>query len=488
VLVGVTLVVSLISSLGAPLIPSVAEALGVSLDSAQWSLTSALLAGAIAAPIMGRLGDGPYRREAILGGLVIVLAGSIVAGVAQSLPVLVVGRAMQGVGLGLAPITMAAARDHLPAERSTAVIGVLSVTAAAGVGAGYPVSGLIASEFGVHGAFLFGGVMSALALVAALAVIPSSRESSHVRLDVSGAIVLTAGLIALLLPITQVRAWGWSSPATVGLFAAALLIFGVWIRQQLTRAEPLVDLRQLRRRAMLMADLVAMMLGVALYMFLTLVTEFVQTPPSSGYGFGSSTLVAGLCLVPFSVFSLSAARMMVPMTRRVGARAMLVGGSLAITAAGAFFALVHDALWEAFAAMGILGVGFGFTFAAIPGLIARSVPDEDIGSALGFYQVTRSIGFAVGSALSASILAGHTAVGSFQPSEQGYVTGLWVGAGVCALAAVVCIVLSRGGLPAERPGPGRPQRVLEDAEMASAGLMGIESGRSHGLRRGADSG
>ena len=105
VLVGVTMVAGVISSLGAPLLPSVARSLHVSLDSAQWSLTVALLAGAVGAPIMGRLGDGPHRRETILGGLAIVFAGSIIAGLAHVLLLLVIGRAMQGIGLGLAPVT-----------------------------------------------------------------------------------------------------------------------------------------------------------------------------------------------------------------------------------------------------------------------------------------------------------------------------------------------------------------------------------------------
>lgn len=112
-LIGVTMVAAVISSLGAPLIPSVARTLHISLRSAQWSLTVALLSGAVSAPIMGRLADGPLRRETIIGGLLIVFTGSIVAGSATSLAVLVIGRAMQGVGLGLAPVTMAAARDHL---------------------------------------------------------------------------------------------------------------------------------------------------------------------------------------------------------------------------------------------------------------------------------------------------------------------------------------------------------------------------------------
>src|SRR6201996_7100578 len=86
VLVGITLVVAIISSLGAPLLPDVAKDLGVSLPSAQWSLTAALIAGAIAAPVLGRLGDGRHRRRAVLWALVVVSAGGVIAGLATSLP------------------------------------------------------------------------------------------------------------------------------------------------------------------------------------------------------------------------------------------------------------------------------------------------------------------------------------------------------------------------------------------------------------------
>ncbi|HEY1853943.1 MAG TPA: MFS transporter [Solirubrobacterales bacterium] len=468
VLVGITLVVSTISSLGAPLLPSVADALSVSLSSAQWSLTAALLAGAVAAPVLGRLGDGPHRRGAILGALVVVTVGGVVAGAAQTLPLLITGRALQGIGLGLAPIAMAAARDHLPAERAAGIIGLLSVSAATGVGAGYPISGLIAERFDVHVAFVFGAVLSAAAFVAAFLVIPRSRLTSTVPLDVPGALVGGLGVIALLIGVGQGTEWGWLSAPVLGCFAVAAAVLAAWVRMQLRLPAPLVDLRQLRHRAVLGADFAALLLGVALYMFLTVVTEFVQTPSEVGFGFGASPLVAGLCLVPFSAFSLAASRLVGPLARRVGTPAALALGSVAIAVAGAFFAIEHEALWEAFAAMGLLGVGFGFTYAAIPGLIARSVPASEVGSAMGFYQVVRSIGFSVGSALVASVIAVNEVAGSAFPAVGGYTLALWVGTVICLLAALVALVLS--------PRPPRPPTTEEerlardDAELASAGI------------------
>jgi predicted MFS family arabinose efflux permease len=429
VLVGVTMVTGIISSLGAPLIPSVARTLHISLDSAQWSLTAALLSASVAAPIMGRLGDGPRRRETIIGGLAIVLVGSIVAGLAQSLALLVVGRAMQGVGLGLAPV-----RWRPP--------------------------------------------VSAIALVAAARVIPSSRKSGTAMLDVSGGLVIAAGLVALLLAIGQGQQWGWRSASVVGLFVAAAIILVVWVRLQLRRDAPLVDLRQLRVRAVLTADLAAIVLGLALYMFLTLVTEFVQEPRALSYGLGASTLVAGLCLVPFSVMSLLASRTTGVVAKRLSASTVLVVGSLIIAGAGAFFALLHGAVWEAFVAMGVIGIGFGYTFAAIPGLITRAVPARETGSAMGLYQVIRYIGFSLGSALAASILAGNTDHGGRQVTERGYVVALWVGTAVCALSAAASWVLSRGEQstsPHALSTPDRERLALEDAELASAGLVGIEA-------------
>jgi len=199
VLVGITLVVSIISSLGAPLLPDVAKDLSVSLPSAQWSLTAALIAGAIAAPVLGRLGDGRHRRRSILGALLVVTAGGVIAGLADSLPVLVVGRVMQGFGLGLAPIAMAAARDHLDGEDARRTIALLSVSAATGLGAGYPISGLIAEQFNLHAAFFFGAILSAAAVVAAYLVIPSNKDGAAVSLDVNGAVVGAVAVVALAL-------------------------------------------------------------------------------------------------------------------------------------------------------------------------------------------------------------------------------------------------------------------------------------------------
>ena len=473
VLLFVVMVTGVISSLGAPLLPSISDDLGVSLSAAQWSLTVTLLVGVVSSPVMGRLGDGPRRREVLLGGLVVVTAGCVLAALAPSLAVLVAGRAMQGVGLGLVPLGMASARDELAPERVAPTIGLLSVGGAAGVGAGYPISGLLAG-IDLSAAFWFGAVVAAIAFALSWVFVSSTAGRPPAKLDLPGAATLTIGLSALLIAIAEGSGWGWATAQTLGLFALAVVFLLIWGAQQLRAVEPLVDLRLARIPAVLSADVCAAIAGIAMYMYLSAVSEFVQAPRSLGYGFGSSVVVAGLCLVPFSVVSMVGARLVGRTTRLVGQRNLLPVGCLTVAAGGLVFVLLDDHLWGAFAMMAVLGLGYGLTFGAIPGIIVRAVPESETGSATGFYQVSRYIGFSVGSALAASVLASQTLAGSRLPLRAGYTTVIWIGVAIGIAAALIAWAMPNG--PADR---GRELDVVErrreeeDAELASAGLPGV---------------
>lgn len=458
VLVYVTTMAAVISSLGAPLIPTIASDLDVSVSTAQWSLTATLLVATVAAPIMGRIGDGPHRRRTFIAGLAVVLLGNVLAALASSLALLVAGRALQGIGLALVPLAMAEARYGLPRERVSPVIALLSVSAAAGVGVGYPLSALIADQFGLSAGFWFGAAVSGLALVCVVLVVPPSVERPPLPIDLVGAALLTAGLTMLLLAIAEGHGWGWTSTTVLGLLVASAAALAAWVVHQLGSRAPIVDLRLLRTPAVLTSNVCAMVLGVAMYANLTVVTEYVQIPGGLGYGFSESVTVAGLCLVPFAVLSVLSSRFLPWLTRVAGERAMLPLGSLAVASATSFFALLHDSLWEAFVAMGLVGIGLGTTFAAIPGFIERAVPAGEFGSAMGFYQVVRYIGFSLGSAMTASVLDAHTLAGQTIPSESGYALVLWIASAVCAAAAALAWILPARGLPAagdEFPWPGR---------------------------------
>ena len=473
-LVFIGMVTALVSSLGAPLLPNIAKVDHVSLDEAQWSLTVAVLVGAVSSPIMGRLGDGPRRRSVILISLGVVALGGVLAGLPGGFLELVGGRAMQGVGLGLMPLTMAVARDHLPEERARPAIAILSIAAAAGVGLGYPVTGLLDEYLGLHSAFWFGAAVAAVALLACLPVLPASPIGQSRSLDIGGAVLLGVALTSFLVVLTEGQRWGWSSTKAIVLLAIAIVVGVAWVAWERRVDHPLVRLDLLRHRAVRGANLAALLIAAAMYMFLPLLTDYVQTPSRAGYGFGASVVVAGLMLLPFSVLSVSMSRVAAWFGRRVGERWVIPLGALVLAGAVGYFDRTGNHLWQSFVAMALAGIGVGFTFAAMPGLIVRAVPADETGSALGFYQVVRYVGFSSGSALAASLLAVYTHRGQQLPSRSGFVTAMAVGSGLCLLTAFLSVWWGREGGPEPTGDPPLEEGIEllaeESAASASAGL------------------
>jgi len=472
VLVAVSGLVAVVTSLGAPLIPSIARSDGVSLSTGEWVLTAALMSGALATPAMGRLADGPRKRRVIVVALAVVCAGCVLSAVSTGFAMLVVGRGLQGVGLGLLPVTMAIARSEFSPQKTARAVATLSVSAAVGAGLGYPITSLIAQFYDYRAAFWFGAITVAAALVLVTLVLPWQSDGRSRPFDYLGMAALGSAVVGVSVLLSEGGEWGWTSGRSLGLIAFSLVMVGVWVVHELRITDPLIDVRQVRNRSVLTADTSAFLIAVAMYLFLPIIIEFVQIPVSSGYGFGTSILVSGLVFVPLSFGSFAASRCLRAYTNRFGVRSMIPFGSMVFAASTLFFGLEHQALWEAFVAAGIAGIGIGFTFAAMPGFIIQAVPASETGSAMGLYQVLRSIGLSLGSALASAILISYTKAGETYPTYQGFHVTLIIATALCGATAVLSFVLP--GKSAGRPGaPSQELKELmqEEAEVEGAGLM-----------------
>lgn len=461
VLIFLSTVVAVISSLGAPLVPAIAASADVPLADAQWSLTITLLVGAVATPVLGRLGDGPHRRRVVLTVLSLIVLGGVLAALPLGLGWLIAGRGLQGFGLGLTPLAIATARDALSGERSRSTIAALSITTAAGLGLGYPITGLIAELGGVHAAFWFGAGISALALVAAALVFPSSPAVPSRRLDVVGAALLGLGLAAGLLVLSEGESRGWGSPWLLGALAVAAVSLVGWAWWELRATTPLVDLRLARGREAAVAHGGSLLVGLANYLMIASVTFLAQTPSSTGYGFGTTVVVSGLILVPFSVASMLAGRLARALAAAGRERVVLPLGALTVAVACALFAVARGELWTLFVTMGIAGLGVGAVFSGLPWLIVGAVPPGETGSAMSLNQVLRYVGFSVGSALTATLLEAATPAGSRFPLASGYTTIALVGVAVSLTTALLTWL----ALAVRRP---RTRRAPDDVAAATA--------------------
>lgn len=438
-LIGV--VMAVVGSVGGPLITSVATTLHVSLAASQWTLTVSLLTGAVSTPVLGRLGSGARRRPVVLATLGVIVGGSVLTVLPLPLGPLLVGRAAQGCGLALGPLMMASAREHLATARAASTIAMISVASTAGVGFGYPLAGYLTDVGGIRLAYAAALGLSVVALLVAFRYFPASRQPVAPAPDAAASLLLTAGVLVLLLVLGEAGVWQHHLPLAVGGVAAALVLLVAWMLRERALRYPLVDLRLLRHRAVAGANAAMLVAGVGMYLLLSCITRYVQTPRVAGYGFGLSTFTAGLFLVPFSVVGFVAGRISPWLRKYLSAPALVTAATAVVIAAFALFAVARGTIAGPLVAMTLLGLGVGAFSAAMPAVILEVTPARETASAMGVNQVVRSIGFSLGSTLSALLLAAHTPAGAVFPADAGFTATAWIGAAVTALALGISFTL-----------------------------------------------
>ena len=449
-LVGAALVSAAIVTLGAPLVPAVGDHFQVPQERAQWSYTVTLLVGATVTPVLGRLADGHRRRIAMILTCVAVAAGCVLSALARGYGVFLAGRAVQGLAVSLVAMTIAVARDHVPGRPGVRLVALLSITTALGAGVSYPLTTVVAQQFGLSAAYGLSAVLALLVTVAVMVGLPRTVDRGRPRgLDVPGAVLLAGGTAAALLVISQGNSWGWSSRRLLALAAASGVLLAGWVAVELRVRRPLVQLRLLVVRTVLIADLTALLMGVSLYSVPVLVSRMAQAPVGTGYGAGISLGLVGLLMTPIAAGNLVGARLAAAADDRFGPRAALGIGALVAGLGPALLLAGVTGVWGLLVAIGLSAVGAGATFGSMPNLIVASVGPAETGSATSVNILLRAVGGALGSAVTAALLGAH----------PGAVPGFASDTGVrlaCLACAVTCLlaVAASAAMPARAPAPG----------------------------------
>lgn len=434
---------AIVSSLGILLVPTIARDMDVTVATAQWMLTVNLLVGAVATPVMGRLADGRHKKRLLLVALLVVLVGSAIAATASHFPLFLLGRALQGLSYGIIPVTIAIARRYLPEPSVRPALSHLSIAVAAGMGIGYPLTGMLASGLGFRSAFWFAVAFLLTALVLVYQMVPSGPDDRAPRekFDTAGAILLGLGLSSLLLVVSEGADHGWTSLRTIGTTALSALILIAWVVTELKKSDPLVDLRVFRKMDVVLANGTAIGLGIALYIGLSVGGVVAQASRETEYGIGLSLFWAGYVMLPLSIGSLAAGRVVRVLTRRgMSMAAMLPIGASVMSAAALLLWRAHDGLLWILIGTLLFGIGLGATYAAMPALIAQHVIAVQLGSAVSFNQVLRTVGGAIGSAVSGAALASSLHPGG-HPTENGIGLAFSIGFG-CSATVLVALYIN----------------------------------------------
>lgn len=428
------LTVSVMQTLVVPLLPHLPGILGASPEDSTWVLTITLMVGAVCTPIGGRLGDMIGKRRMLMIATTAMVVGSVLCAFATSLLPMLVGRALQGMSLGSIALGISLMRDVLPRERLGSAVALMSATLGIGGAAGLPLSALVAEKLSWHYLFVGSAVLGALAFLAVAFLIPESAVRSGGSFDALGATVLSALLVAMLFGFTKTASWGWGDWRVLGCFALAVVLAVVFVQVERRVPHPMVDITVTMGRTVRYTNLASVLVGFAMYTCNLVITQLLQAPTSTGYGFGQSMIVAGLFAAPMGFLMMAISPFAARLITLRGARFSFLAGIAVIGfafLAGVF--LIHAA-WELIIVSMLVGAGVALSYAAAPTLIMGSVPQTQTAAANSVNTLSRSIGTSLASAVHGSILAAAFTVAgiSYGPLDPFQLSFL--------LAATGCVV------------------------------------------------
>lgn len=462
-------VAAIMQTLVTPLIGDLPTMLHTTSANATWVITSTLLAAAVCTPISGRLGDMFGKRRMLLICVIPLLIGSIVCALSSSVLLMIVGRGLQGMGMGMVPLGVSLLRDVVPAEKLSGAIALVSASMGIGGALGLPISAAVA-QYANWRVLFWGSAVLALiigALVTTLIPHTPADDGDHQKFDLLGGLALGTGLVCLLLPISKGADWGWTSGTTLGLFAAAVVLLLGWGVWELRNSAPLVDLRTTARPRVLTTNIASIFVGVGMYSSSLIMPQLLQFPIASGYGLGQSLLATGLWMAPGGLMMMLISPLGGKLTNARGPKFTLVCGVLVQAAGYALSLGLMSHAWSIMVAIMVISSGTGLAYGAMPALIMSSVPLHETAAANSFNTLMRSLGTSIGSAVVGVVLSQMTVNlgGTVVTSENGFRTGLAVGGGVALLAAALAALI-----PAARSAriPGQAQAPEVAAASAEA--------------------
>ncbi|MEU8862088.1 MFS transporter [Streptomyces umbrinus] len=441
-----------------PIVPHLPRYLNASASDTAWTVTVILLCGAVATPVMGRLGDMYGKRRMLLFNVGLLVAGSVICALSDSLAPMIVGRALQGLANGIIPLGVSILRDEVPVARLPMATAVMLGSLGVGAAIGLPASAFIADNVDWHLLFWAGAALAAVAAVLVVMYVPESKVRTGGRVDVTGALGMTAGLVCLLLAISKGEDWGWDSGTTLALFAAALLILPLWGWFELRTSQPMVDLRTAARPVVLFTNLAAVAIGFTLLALQLVLPQLLQLPESTGYGLGTSLVVTGMVLAPQGLVLMAVSPLSARITRLKGPRTALMLGSTVIALGYLLTLVMMSEIWQLIVASCVVATGAGLAYAALPMIIMGAVPLSETAAATSFNALMRAIGNTVASAVAGAIIANMTISfhGARLPSENGLRVVVAIGVAAAAAAFTVALLIPRSRVVNDSQGSLEP--------------------------------
>lgn len=397
------LVASISQTIVGPALPRIVAELG-GMSHYSWVATAAMLVSAVTVPIVGKFSDLYGRRGFYIGGIIVFMVGTLLAGLAQSFWMLVAARAVQGLGMGtLMPLSQTIIGDIIPPRQRGKYQGlmgaVFGVTSVAGPLAG----GVITDHLGWRWLFFATLPVGLLALTFIVKFLHIPHVPRKAQIDYPGIATLTLGLTSLLLAVSLGgSSWAWGSTESLGLFALAAVSLSAFIAIERRAVEPVLPLRLFRIRAISLSLVAAF--GIAIVMF----GAIIYIPVYAQGVIGVSATNSGLILMPLMVGFISCGILTGLLITKTGHYLPFMLTGIGIMALGTLMLtrLDHNATsTQLTLAMVVLGIGLGMAMQQYTLVVQNAVARSDMGVATSSTQFFRNVGSTVGIAIYGAIMA-----------------------------------------------------------------------------------
>ncbi len=437
-----------------------------------WVVSIVTLTGATLMPLIGKASDKLGKKRVILCLAVVFVLGSLVCATATTFAVLLAGRAMQGVLVGIVALSYSLVRDIMPRDFVPVALGMVATGIGMSAVAGSFIAGWLIDGFGFHGVFWFMAIYLAVLIPLYWAVVPESSVRTDRPVDYLGTTLLGPGVAVLLLGITKGGEWGWSATSTRGLLllgVAMLVAFVVWQR---VAPHPLIDLKILFGRKFGPTLLAVAGLTYMMNAYSILMPTMLQTPaglPGISYGAGLSALQWALWTCPLGITAMFSGPLGGYLAKRIGARQVLL-------ASGAFFLMTMflgsqflTLQWQVALLSAIAGFAVGFLHSSNANLVQDALPPESsgVGTAIAGVAMQLCTAIAVtvtGLVMSHYVLAVNPQTHAVLYADEAITRGFLYAGAVGLVGIAVALAMKHG----RRPATGGLESSISDGGQSEA--------------------
>jgi EmrB/QacA subfamily drug resistance transporter len=428
-------------------LPAIKADLGMSTSELEWTVAAYALTFASLLLTGGKLGDLLGRRLIFMIGLTVFTLSSLACGLSSSAPQLISARAVQGVGAALMmPATLSIISHTFHARERGMAIGIWAGVSALALAIGPLLGGIITEHISWNWIFYVNVPIGVLAVTAAIVVGPESKDTSNEqRLDLPGLLTSGIGLLAVVYALIEGHQYGWTSARIIGLFVVAAVAFAAFVLLEMHQRLPLLDLSLFRNGTFLGANIVAILVTLAMFGIFVFFPIYMQTIR------GWSPIQAGAALLPWTVMIVVFAPIAGKLSDRVGSRWLMAGGMTVVSVCCLLLSTVtlHSTFWHMLPAFLLGGLGMSFVMTPMSAAAMGAAPVAKAGVASGVLNTFRQVGVALGIAITGAIVANRAAsaaAGGASPPEafvHGLTFAMRVSAAICFGAAIVAATLVR---------------------------------------------